>query len=111
MAQGVPALAGNFVIIQLNETDTFVALVHLRKNSLRVRAGDRVATGYHLAECGNSGNSTQPHVHVQAMTSRDLSVARGIPILFRRYREQQTRSREFELREFSIPRNGAVIEP
>jgi hypothetical protein len=111
LAQGVAALAGNFVIIQLAEPDTFVALVHLRNNSVRVHAGDRVTSGHHLAECGNSGNSTHPHVHVQAMTSRDLSVARGLPILFRRYREQRTGSREFETREFDIPTNGAVVEP
>jgi murein DD-endopeptidase MepM/ murein hydrolase activator NlpD len=33
--------------------------------------------GERYAICGNSGNSTQPHVHVQVMTSADLSVAGG----------------------------------
>ncbi|MCP2032677.1 hypothetical protein L1277_002787 [Okibacterium sp. HSC-33S16] len=111
LAQGVAAVAGNFVLIQLSQPDTFVALVHLRQHSIRVREGDRIATGQRLAECGNSGNSTQPHLHLQAMSSRDLSVAYGLPIVFRRYREQRSRSSAFQPRAFSIPAEGSVIEP
>ena len=111
LRQGIPAVAGNYVIIELPERQTFVALVHLKRNSFRVKTGDRVHTGQHLADCGNSGNSTQPHVHVQAMDSRDLSVARGIPIVFRRYREQSAPRRDFSVREFLVPAEGAVVEP
>jgi murein DD-endopeptidase MepM/ murein hydrolase activator NlpD len=62
-----------------------VALVHLRKGSLLVRPGDPVAVGQPVAACGNSGNSTQPHVHVQVMDSTDLLAARGLPMAFRSY--------------------------
>jgi murein DD-endopeptidase MepM/ murein hydrolase activator NlpD len=54
---------------------------------VRVEVGDRVTTGQQIAECGNSGNSTQPHVHVQVMNSLDLTVARGVPIEFLNFRE------------------------
>jgi hypothetical protein len=37
-----------------------------------------------VGECGNSGNSTQPHVHVQVTDSVDWASARGIPMVFRR---------------------------
>jgi murein DD-endopeptidase MepM/ murein hydrolase activator NlpD len=87
-----------------------VALAHLRAGSVRVATGQHVAEGQHLADCGNSGNSTQPHVHLQAMDSADLSVARGLPMTFRRFREWPRRGRP-TVRERGVPAEGAVVEP
>ena len=49
------------------EDGTSVVLAHLRRRSLRVGRGDTVAAGQVVAECGNSGNSSEPHLHLQAM--------------------------------------------
>jgi hypothetical protein len=111
LRQGVTAIAGNYLVIALHESKTFVALVHLRAGSLRVGVGDEVTTGQPIAECGNSGNSTQPHVHVQVMDSRDLSVARGVPMAFRRFREWPRGATPPQDRESGIPGEGAVVEP
>lgn len=111
LRQGVGAIAGNHLIIALPGSGAFVALVHLRAGSIRVAVGDRVTTGQQIAECGNSGNSTQPHVHVQIMDSRDLSVARGVPMSFRRFREWPRGAKDALVREFGIPGEGAVVEP
>jgi murein DD-endopeptidase MepM/ murein hydrolase activator NlpD len=46
--------------------------------------GETVEVGQPIGLCGNSGNSTQPHVHLQATDSRDWSTARGLPIAFKR---------------------------
>ena len=89
----------------------FVALVHLRAGSIGVVIGQEVATGQPVANCGNSGNSTQPHVHVQVMDSPDLSIARGIPMAFRRFREWPRGAKHPKIREFGIPDEGAVVEP
>lgn len=110
LRSGVGAIAGNYVIIALAESAGYVALVHLRAGSLGVRAGDTVDIGRPLAECGNSGNSTQPHVHVQVMDSPDLSVARGVPVAFRRYREWPAGAKHPEPREIGIPGEGAIVE-
>jgi murein DD-endopeptidase MepM/ murein hydrolase activator NlpD len=56
---------------------------HLRRGSLTVRPGDRVRAGQPIARCGNSGNSTEPHVHFQLMDGPDLDAARGIPFTWR----------------------------
>lgn len=64
-----------------------------------------------IANCGNSGNSTQPHVHVQAMDSADLSVARGVPMVFRRFREWPSDAKHLQVRERGVPGEGAVVEP
>lgn len=109
--EGVNAIAGNHLIIALRERAVFVALVHLRAGSLRVAVGDQVSAGQQIAECGNSGNSTQPHVHMQLMDSPDLSVATGVPMAFRRYREWPRGAAHPEVRESGIPGEGSVVEP
>jgi murein DD-endopeptidase MepM/ murein hydrolase activator NlpD len=109
--QGVAAIAGNHVILALGDDGAFAALVHLRKGSLRVAAGDRVTAGQHIADCGNSGNSTQPHLHLQVMDSADVTVARGIPMAFRRFRERPSGAQQDRVRESDVPCEGAVVEP
>jgi murein DD-endopeptidase MepM/ murein hydrolase activator NlpD len=107
---GVGAIAGNFVTIAL-PGGMFAALAHLRNGSFRVAVGDRVVAGQPIAECGNSGNSTQPHVHVQVMDGRDLSVARGVPVTFQRFREWSHPSAPPRIRQSGIPGESAVVEP
>ncbi|MDO9521542.1 MAG: M23 family metallopeptidase [Pseudohongiella sp.] len=60
-------MAGNFVAIDCG--DFFVILAHLRKGSMQVAEGDAVAPGDVLGEMGNSGNSSEPHLHVHAQRS------------------------------------------
>ncbi len=82
--QGVAAVAGNHVVIALRPEGPYVLLAHLRRGSVRVSPGDALAVGDAVGECGNSGNSTQPHVHVQVTDSLDWPRATGLPMAFRR---------------------------
>ena len=111
LRQGVGAIAGNYVTFSLTEGGSFVALAHLKAGSIRVVVGQEVVEGEQIANCGNSGNSTQPHVHLQAMDSADLSVARGVPMAFGRYREWPANAKQFQVRERGMPGEGAVVEP
>jgi len=110
LRQGVGAIAGNYLIVALDGSGAFVALVHLRAGSLRVAAGDRVTTGQPIAECGNSGNSTQPHLHIQVMDSRNLSVAQGVPMAFRNFREWPRGVRHPLAREVDLPGESSIVE-
>lgn len=85
LRRGLAAVTGNHLILALDAVGPYVGLAHLRNGSLLVRPGDRVAAGQPVAACGNSGNSTQPHVHLQVMDSADLLAARGLPMAFRSY--------------------------
>jgi hypothetical protein len=111
LRQGVGAIAGNHVVIRLADGAGFVALVHLRNGSVRVRPGEVVQTGAPLAECGNSGNSTQPHVHLQVMDNLDLGRATGLPVRFRDYRVWPPGGRAAERHDSGIPGERAVVEP
>ncbi len=111
LRQGVAAIAGNHLVLALSGSGAFAALVHLRAGSLRVNPGDVVTAGQPIAACGNSGNSTQPHVHVQVMDSPDLTVAQGLPVTFRHFRERARGGREFQLRDSGVPAESSIVEP
>ncbi|WP_432695586.1 M23 family metallopeptidase [Marinobacterium sp. YM272] len=55
---------GNYVVLKCAEADVFMA--HLKSGSIKVALGDVVAVGQQLAEIGNSGNSSEPHLHIDA---------------------------------------------
>ncbi|WCE40984.1 M23 family metallopeptidase [Brevibacterium sp. BDJS002] len=74
------ALAGNHVMIRCD--GGVVVLCHLQRRSTRVRIGQHVEIGEEIGLCGNSGNSTEPHVHVQAIDSVDIEHAAAVPITF-----------------------------
>jgi murein DD-endopeptidase MepM/ murein hydrolase activator NlpD len=69
------------VVIAMDD-GAFVLLAHLRQGSLTVQVGDRVAVGDAVGSCGNSGNSTEPHVHLQATDTTDWARTKALPILF-----------------------------
>jgi hypothetical protein len=109
--QGAGALAGNHVIVELEEERGYVVLAHLRAGSIRVDVGARVVTGQQLATCGNSGNSTQPHVHIQVMDAADPFTARGLPVAFEDYRVWPRRGESPVVVGRGIPDESDVVEP
>ncbi|HLT70220.1 MAG TPA: M23 family metallopeptidase [Acidimicrobiales bacterium] len=76
---GPSAILGNHLVVRAGD-GTHVVLAHLRRRSLRVRRGDRVVAGQVVAECGNSGNSSEPHLHLQAMDGPSVWTAAARPI-------------------------------
>ena len=75
---------GNHVVLDLGD-GVFAVLAHLRRGSLRVTSGDRVRAGDVLGECGNSGNTSEPHLHFHLMDRRQPVIAAGLPFSFDRY--------------------------
>ncbi|WP_246108826.1 M23 family metallopeptidase [Streptomyces sedi] len=71
-------VVGNHLVLDLGD-GTYAAYAHLRRGSLTVRPGERVRAGQELARCGNSGNTTEPHLHFQLMDRPDLDTACGLP--------------------------------
>lgn len=74
-------IVGNHVTIR-SQDGTFALVAHLRQGSLLVSVGDTVRAGQQLAQCGNSGNSSEPHVHAQLMDRQSLWTAQGLPMAF-----------------------------
>ncbi len=78
---------GNHVCIQFDDPGfgrVEVCLAHLRNGSVSVAKGDRVKVGQLVGEIGNSGNSTDPHLHIHAhRPDGSGNPLRGEPIPFR----------------------------
>ena len=66
---GPGRVLGNHVVLDLGD-GVYAVLAHLRRGSLRVTKGQRVAAGEQVAECGNSGNSTEPTSTSSCRTTR-----------------------------------------
>ena len=79
------SLLGNHVILKMKGSDVFSLFAHGRTGSIRVREGEAVRVGQHLADVGHSGNSTAPHLHFHLMDGPDILTARGLPCSFREY--------------------------
>ncbi|MGB7962973.1 MAG: M23 family metallopeptidase [Propionicimonas sp.] len=92
-AAGWLELAGNHVMIE-TRGGSVVVVCHLQLGSVAVRPGQTVQVGRRLGNCGNSGNSTEPHVHLQAMDRVDVLHACAVPITFGGH----------------LPRNGQIID-
>ena len=108
LRRGVDALAGNHVVLELATGRGYVALVHLQRGSIRVGEGELVRPGQRLAACGNSGNSTQPHVHLQVMDGADPMTAAGVPMALTQFREYHRGTSRIV--ESGLPAEGSIIE-
>jgi murein DD-endopeptidase len=73
-------VGGNLVILDLGG-GRYAFYAHLQPGSLRVRLGDRVRTGQVLGLVGNSGNSTEPHLHFHLSDGNSPLRSEGIPYL------------------------------
>ncbi|MFH1340756.1 MAG: M23 family metallopeptidase [Pseudomonadota bacterium] len=69
--------AGNHGVIACGEIE--VTLAHLRKGSIQIRTGASVKTGDLIGRVGNSGNTSEPHLHVHAV---DSGTGNGVQIGF-----------------------------
>ena len=81
------APTGNHVAIRLEETRTYLVIAHLKPGSVTVKTGDAVVEGQVIGECGNSGNTSEPHIHIhhqrQDPNLYPINYAEGLPLYFR----------------------------
>jgi Peptidase family M23 len=78
-------VAGNHIIIRCDDSEVYVGLAHLMQGSVLVKAGDRVTTGQILARVGNSGNTSEPHLHIHAKRGsmpESILDGEGVPMRF-----------------------------
>lgn len=81
------APTGNHVMIRIEETGTYLVIAHLKPGSVVVETGSVVKEGQVIGQCGNSGNTSEPHIHIhhqrQDPTVFPLNFAEGLPLYFR----------------------------
>lgn len=74
---------GNYVILDHGNKE-FSYLAHFKYQSIVVKEGDKVKQGDLLGLVGNSGNSSEPHIHFHVTDSTDPMTSKSIRIKFDR---------------------------
>lgn len=79
-------IAGNHLLLRCDDrTDVIVVLAHMQRGSIAVANGDIIKRGDKIGCVGNSGNTSEPHLHIHAKhLGRDDSGldGHGVPMLF-----------------------------
>lgn len=89
-------LAGNHVILHCG--DVHILLGHLHKGSVRVAQGQKLQTGEIIALAGNTGNSSEPHLHIHAQLPGTAATPfSGAPIPIRINGRYLVRNDRFEV--------------
>lgn len=96
-------ILGNHVVLR-GDNGVYAVLAHLQQGSLQVQNGDTVMAGQLIGRCGNSGNSSEPHVHAQLMDRASTLTAIGMPMAF----ASITLDNQPEVLD-TLPRNGQIM--
>lgn len=72
--------AANIVRI-MHDDGSHAVYAHLNWNSIRVRPGDRVERGQYIADSGNTGFTTGPHLHFAVLINRGMRLE-SVPVVF-----------------------------
>lgn len=73
--------AGNHVLVECEGVE--VLLAHMKQGSLRVEVGDSVTVETVLGQVGNTGNTSEPHLHIHAEQGGEPGVildGKAVPI-------------------------------
>jgi murein DD-endopeptidase MepM/ murein hydrolase activator NlpD len=108
-------VGGNYVILDLGN-GRYAFYAHLQPGSLRVKAGDKVKRGQVLGLVGNSGNSTEPHLHFHVSNGNSPLGSEGLPYVFESFEVQgkgwgwkPSDKDTTEKRHMEIPMQNAVV--
>lgn len=74
-------IPGNTVILK-TKNDEFLFFAHFKQNSIVVKQGQKVKQGELLGLCGNSGNSSEAHLHFHIQNIEDMNKATGAKSYF-----------------------------
>jgi len=69
------------VVQILHDDGTYAVYAHLNRASIRVKPGDRVERGQYIAESGNTGFSTGPHLHFAVLRNAGMRIE-SVPVVF-----------------------------
>jgi murein DD-endopeptidase MepM/ murein hydrolase activator NlpD len=101
------AAVGNTVILRLSESE-YAVFAHLKPGSVRVKTGATVERGAVLGLCGNSGNSSEPHLHFHLQQTPVLQDGQGIRCHFETVALDRAGKRETRT-DYSPERGDVVV--
>jgi murein DD-endopeptidase MepM/ murein hydrolase activator NlpD len=73
--------AGNHVVVEI-APHRYVLYAHMRPGTVRVKIGDKVGTGQIIGHVGNTGSSSEPHLHMHIVDQPSFLAGNGVPYEF-----------------------------
>ena len=97
---------GNLIILKHADGE-YSLFAHFKQNSIRVRVGDKVTTGQTIGMCGNSGNSSEPHLHFQIQSTEFFEDEASMKTFFEKI--MVTRDGKTEMKTDYSPVKGDIV--
>jgi murein DD-endopeptidase MepM/ murein hydrolase activator NlpD len=101
-------VGGNHVILDLGNGH-YAFYAHLQPGSLRVKVGDHVKRGQVLGLVGNSGNSTEPHLHFHIGESNSPLGSEGIPYVFESFEAKAKADAPLVKHKMEMPTEDEIV--
>lgn len=107
-------LPGNYVMIRI-APNRYATYAHLKRGSIRVRVGQRVAGGEVIGLLGDTGQTTAPHLHFQITDEPSVLASEGVPFALDQFRflgygnDFEENKHPDEPRRLQLPVDGEVI--
>lgn len=78
------SLPGNYIIIDIGN-GKYAGYAHVIPGTFKVKVGDHVKKQQVIAKLGNSGNSSEPHLHFQIINNDSFLESNGVPYGFKHF--------------------------
>ncbi|TBR18277.1 MAG: DUF3887 domain-containing protein [Chitinophagaceae bacterium] len=72
---------GNTIILK-TAANEYLLFAHFKQHSIVVKQGQKIKQGTVLGLCGNSGNSSEPHLHFHIQNVENMNIATGVKCYF-----------------------------
>tara|TARA_R110000787_G_scaffold62773_1_gene141763 strand:- start:1701 stop:2618 length:918 start_codon:yes stop_codon:yes gene_type:complete len=115
LSVGIRQILGNHVMIQPQPGHDYLVIAHLKPGSVSVAAGDSVTEGDVVGACGNSGNTSEPHLHIHyaryltPVTTPPL-LGYGLPLYYRDHEGPEMPKGGFRVEDGKAVFTGDVIQ-
>jgi len=101
---------GNHVVVDIGG-NRYAFYAHMRPGSVKVKMGGRVKTGQILGHVGNTGSSTEPHLHMHIVDRPSFLAAHGVPYEFQSFRASAAPTMIERPHDQMVFRNFTALEP
>ena len=101
-------IAGNHVILDIGH-GRYAFYAHLQPGSLKVKLGDHVKRGQVLGLVGNSGNSTEPHLHFHLSNGNSPLGSEGIPYALESFEAKPKADAPATKHRMEIPTENEIV--
>ena len=97
---------GNLIVIKHAQGE-YSLFAHFKQNSIRIKVGDKVTKGQTIGLCGNSGNSSEAHLHFQVQNTPFFEDEASVKVFFEKITVK--RDGKIEIKNDYSPVKGDVL--